>query len=138
MLQGKESFTDTFIDDILIFSDTKMSYLAHIKCTLTALQEAKLTTKPSKCNFGFQQLKFLAHVIGNGEVKPTQDKVRAIEEMPVPTTKRNVRSLIGFMNFYVRFIQRFAEIATPLTDLTNKRAPNKSIEPKSTSSLLKI
>ena len=47
--------------------------------------------------------------------------------MPVPTTKRKVRSLIGFMNFYRRFIPKFAEIASPLTDRTAKAAPNRVV-----------
>ena len=77
--------------------------------------------------FAFRQLEFLAHIVGNGEVKPTEDKVKAIQDMPVPTTKRKVRSLIGFLNFYRRFIPHFSEIASPLTDLTAKSAPNKVI-----------
>ena len=77
--------------------------------------------------FAFRQLEFLAHVVGNGEVKPTDDKIKAIQEMPVPTTKRKARSLIGFLNFYRHFIPHFAEIASPLTDLTAESAPNKVI-----------
>ena len=88
-----------------------------------------LVLLPSKCFFffAFRQLEFLAHIVGNGEVKPTEDKVKAIKDMPVPTTKRKVRSLIGFLNFYRRFIPHFSEIASPLTDLTSKSAPNKVI-----------
>ena len=123
VLEGKENFSDSFIDDIIIFSDEWHTHIQHIDYILSALKQTCLTAKPSKCFFAFKHLEFLAHVVGNGEVKPTEDKIKAIQEMPVPTTKRKVRSLIGFMNFYRRFIPRFAEIASPLTDLTAKAAP---------------
>ena len=125
ILEGKEEFSDSFIDDIIIFSDTWLAHLQHVECILRTLQQAHLTAKPSKCFFAFRQLEFLAHIVGNGEVKPTEDKIKAIQEMPVPTTKRKVKSLIGFLNFYRRFIPHFAEVAAPLTDLTVKAAPNK-------------
>ena len=125
ILEGKEEFSDSFIDDIIIFSDTWLAHLQHVECILRTLQQAHLTAKPSKCFFAFRQLEFLAHIVGNGEVKPTEDKIKAIQEMPVPTAKRKVKSLIGFLNFYRRFIPHFAEVAAPLTDLTVKEAPNK-------------
>ena len=127
ILEGKDDFSDSFIDDTIVFSDTWSGRLDHVKSILSELRHARLTAKPSKSFFAFRQLEFLAHGVGNGEVKPKEDKVKAIQDMPVPTTKRKVRSLIGFLNFYRRFIPHFSEIASPLTDLTAKSAPNKVI-----------
>ena len=92
---------------------------------LEALRKAKITAKPSKCYFGFQELEFLAHRVENGRVHPTNDKIEAINKMQRPVTKKQVRSFIGTVNFYRKFIPHFAEIATPLTDLTAKKLPNK-------------
>ena len=127
VLEGKEDFSDSFIDDIIIFSYEWNNHIKHLECILDALKQAHLTAKPSKCFFAFRHLEFLAHIVGSGEVKPTDDKIKAIREIPVPTTKRKVRSVIGFLNFYRRFIPHFAEIASPLTDLTAKAAPNKVV-----------
>ena len=66
-------------------------------------------------------------MVGNGEVRPTVEKVKAVQQFPIPTTKRKVRSLIGFLNFYRRFIPGFAQKAAPITDLTSKSAPNKVV-----------
>ena len=131
VLEGKEDFSDSFIDDIIddiiIFSDEWNNHIKHLECIPGALKQAHLTAKPSKCFFAFRHLEVLAHIVGSGEVKPTEDKISAIREIPVPTTKRKVRSLIGFLNFYRRFIPHFTEIASPLTDLTVKAAPNKVV-----------
>ena len=125
ILDGKEDFANSFIDDIIVFSDTWSLHIEHLEIVLDALRSAGVTTKPSKCYLAFSQLEFLAHIVGNGEVRPTTEKVEAIKKIPIPTTKRKVRSFIGFMNFYRRFIPNFAEIAAPLTYLTSKNAPNK-------------
>ena len=127
VLKGTEDFADSFIDDIIIFSDTWNLHLTHVKCVLNMLRNAHLTAKPSKCFIGFRQIEFLAHVVGNGEVRPTEEKVKAVQQFPIPTTKRKVRSLIGFLNFYRRFIPGFAQKAAPITDLTSKSAPKKVV-----------
>ena len=127
VLKGTEEFADSFIDDIIIFSDTWNLHLTHVKCVLNMLRSAHLTAKPSKCFIGFRQIEFLAHVVGNGEVRPTEEKVKAVQQFPIPTTKRKVRSLIGFLNFHRRFIPGFAQKAAPITDLTSKSAPNKVV-----------
>ena len=81
---------------IYLFNDTWPDHIAYIRLVLTSLRQAKLT-KPSKCYFCFQQLEFLALIVENGKVRLTQEKVRAILKMPVQTTTRKVRNLIGFM-----------------------------------------
>ena len=127
VLKGTEEFADSFIDDIIIYSDSWYLHLRHVKYVLALLRNAHLTVKPSKCSIRFRQIEFLAHVVGNGEIKPTEDKIKAIQQFPIPTTKRKVRSLIGFLNFYRRFIPGFTEKAAPITDLTSGSAPNKVI-----------
>lgn len=127
ILKGKDDFADSFIDDIIVYSETWDTHVRQLRQVFVSLQEAKVTAKPSKCYLGFQEMEFLAHVVGFGEVKPTNEKVQAVDDIAVPTTKRKVRAFIGFMNFYRRFIPNFAEIAAPLTDLTAKKAPNKVV-----------
>ena len=58
-------------------------------------------------------------------IKPIQDKVASIKHFPIHKTKKNVRSFLGLIVFYRKFIPNFADIAVPLTDLTKKNVPNK-------------
>lgn len=67
----------------------------------------------------------LGHVAGSGNIRPAEDKVSAIEQFPVPKTKKQVRSFLGLIGFYRKFIPKFADIAVCLTDLTKKFAPQK-------------
>ena len=125
VLSQCEEFADSFIDDVIIFSESWSDHVFHIKDVLQALREFSLTAKPSKCMFGFTEIEFLAHVVGNGQVRPLQEKIDAINKLASPTTKKQIRSFIGMIGFYRKFIPNFAEISAVLTDLTKKNLPNK-------------
>ena len=125
ILEGLEDFSDAFIDDVIIFSDSFHEHLDHLKQVLLSFRKANVTAKPSKTLLGFRELEFLAHKVGNGAVHPTEEKIDAINRIVPPTPKKQVRSFIGTMNFYRRFIPHFSEIALPLTDLTTKDKSNK-------------
>jgi len=58
-------------------------------------------------------------------LRPKPEKMRAILDAPKPDTKRQVRSFLGLVGFYRRFIPNFAHIALPLTDLTRKGELNR-------------
>lgn len=125
VLAGYDEFADSFIDDIGIFSDTWEYHIEHLRAVFDSLRQAKLVAKPSKCLFGYGELEFLGHIAGSGKLKPVQDKVSAIRQFPAPVTKKQVRSFLGLIGFYRKFIPQFSDISVPLTDLTKKNAPNK-------------
>ena len=108
ILEGLEDFSDSFIDDVIIFSDSFHEHLDHLKQVLLSFRKANVTAKPSKTLLGFRELEFLAHKVGNGAVHPTDEKIDAINRIVSPTTKKHVRSFIGTMNFYRRFIPHFS------------------------------
>jgi len=71
------------------------------------------------------QCSYLGHVVGNGEVRPEQSKMEAVENFPIPSTKRHIGAFLGLTGYYRRFIANYANLALPLTDLTKKEAPNR-------------
>ena len=125
VLADHHAFSDSFIDDIIIFSETWENHLEHIKVVLGALHCAGLTVNPRKCEFGSKQIEFLGHLIGNSQELPTPEKVQAILNIPVPVKKKKVRSFLGSINFYRTFIPNFSTKSAPLSDMTKKNQPNK-------------
>ena len=125
VIRGLESFSGDYLDDIAIFSDTWEEHLRHIKKVLLCLRESNLTAKPRKCQFGMQECVYLGFVVGNGHVKPDPTKLKAVEEYPVPETKKQVRGFLGLTGYYRRFIEDYAQVAVPLTDLTRKSLPDR-------------
>ena len=125
LLQGMESFTGAYFDDLVVYSETWQEHHDYIRQVLQRLREQGFTAKPSKCQFAMQQCVYLGHVVGSGQVKPETDKLQAVETFPIPTTKQQIRSFLGLTGYYRRFIPDYAAIAVPLTDRTRKAAPNR-------------
>ncbi|XP_063971781.1 uncharacterized protein LOC135159725 [Lytechinus pictus] len=113
-----------YIDDILIYSTTWEQHVATLNELLSRLRAAKLTARPSKCFVGQSSVEFLGHVINKGTVSPRPEKLKAIQEISRPQTKRELRSFLGTTNYYRKFIPNYAAIAAPLTDRTRNAEPN--------------
>ena len=112
-----------YIDDILIHTKTWEEHLQRVREVFTRLENANLTARPTKCFIGYDEVEFLGHIVGNGIVKPKPDKVNAIQQAQRPTTKTQVRSFLGLVGYYRKFIPNFAAVAVPLTDCTKKGEP---------------
>lgn len=117
-------FILVFFDDILIYSKTWSDHLHHLTIALQLLVKHKLVAKLSKCIFGQSQVAYLGHVISSTGVAVDPDKIKTIQQWPVPTNVKQVRSFLGFTGYYRRFIKHYASIAGPLTDLLRKDAFN--------------
>ena len=127
VIAGLEDFTSTYLDDVVIFSNTWEDHLKHIRSTLDRIRKAGLTVKAKKSQFGADHCVYLGHLVGGGMVQPEAAKVEAVRNFPVPTTKKQVRTFLGLSGYYRRFIPQYASIALPLTDLTRKSSPNEVI-----------
>ena len=80
-----------------------------------------MTINLAKSKFCHATLTFLGHVVGLGQVKPVEAKVKAISDFPVPTCKRQLMRFLGMTDYYRKFCDNFSVIAEPLTNLLNKR-----------------
>ena len=68
-------------------------------------------------------MEFLRQQICGGGMTPTKAKLKAVQDWAKPQNVRDIRSFLGFANYYRRFVKNFAGMAGPLTDLTRKNVP---------------
>ena len=108
-----------YLDDIAIFSKDPESHLERLEAVFQKLEEAGLKLKPSKCELFWRQLAYLGHVISAKGVATNESKIEAIKNWPTPTNVTEVRSFLGFMGYYCRFIPKFMQVACPLHELTS-------------------
>ncbi|KAL4020671.1 hypothetical protein IC575_019452 [Cucumis melo] len=118
-----DTFVIVFIDDILIYSKTKVEHEEHLRMVLQTLRDNKLYAKFSKCEFWLKQVSFLGHVVSKAGVSVDPAKIEAVTSWTRPSTVSEVRSFLGLAGYYRRFVENFSRIATRLTQLTRKRAP---------------
>jgi transposase InsO family protein len=113
-------FIQTYIDDIIVHSSTFDDHLKHLRTLHQTLRKYQLTVKLTKCKFAQASVKFLGHIVSKGQLQPNPEKVSAIERWQRPKDVTGVRSFLGCVGWYRRFIDHFAEKAHPLFQLTKK------------------
>ena len=106
-----------YLDDIIVFSRTPEEHIHRLKAVFEKLKAAGLKLKPSKCDFFKKEIKYLGYVVSEQGVSTDPDKIKAVTEWPQPTTVREVRSFLGFVSYYRRFIPNFSKVAKPLNKL---------------------
>jgi hypothetical protein len=110
-------FVVIYLDDIVVYSKTRKEHEEHLRIVFETLAKNQLFAKPSKCIIGTSELEFCGHIVGHGQVRPTEAKVKAITEWPRPRNVHEVRQFLGLSSYYRRYVSGFARIAAPLSDL---------------------
>ncbi|CAI5467291.1 unnamed protein product [Closterium sp. Yama58-4] len=114
------SFVVVYLDDILIFSKSKEEHVQHLQRVFEVLRREKLYAKQSKCGFFLPEVEFLGHVVSASGIRTDPKKIAAVQDWVAPTSVKELQSFLGFANYYRRFVQGYASIASPLTDLLRK------------------
>lgn len=109
-----------YMDDILIGTKPLEEHRAIVNEVLKRLQDNDLFLKPEKCTFEASEVEYLGMILGHGKISMDPVKVAGVLEWPTPKNLTDVRSFLGFGNFYRRFIRNFSDKARPLNDLTKK------------------
>jgi hypothetical protein len=115
-----DKFVVVFIDDILIYSKTERDHVDHIRVILQRLHDHRLYAKFSKCEFWLDSVKFLGHTISSEGISVDPTKVQKVMDWKPPTSVHQIRSFLGLVGYYQRFILDFSKIAKPMTELLKK------------------
>jgi hypothetical protein len=99
-----DDFVIVYLDDIIVFSRTWDDHARHVKQVLDTLQRQKLYVKLSKCEFGKTALVYLGHIVGGGQLKIDPSKIDVILNCPEPKSVIEVRSFLGSVQYWRRFI----------------------------------
>ena len=116
-----EGILANYMDDFVILARTKEELEEQTIRFLKIAEKHQLCFKRSKCDFDMEEISILGVVVGKGQVKMEQEKVKAVKEWKTPTRIKDVESFLGFANFYQRFIQNFSHTAKPLNKLKGKK-----------------
>ena len=114
-----QKFMAIFVDDFTVYSSTE-EHLECLRLMLSRCREKRVCLNPFKCLFEAYKGTVLGHVVSSQVMEMSDDKVKAILEAVEPTNANEVASFLGYVNFYRRFVDKLAELATPMYALTKK------------------
>ena len=112
--------TVLYLDDIIVYSRDFEEHLRNLSLVFDRLETTNLKLKANKCYFFQKEVKFLGHVVSEKGIMTDPDKTKAVREWRIPQSVTELRSFLGFVSYYRRFIKDFAQIAKCLHELTKK------------------
>ena len=116
-------YVRTHIDDLLITSNQSLEdHIKKLDKVLSTLQSAGFKVNAEKSLFARNKLEHLGFKITREGIMPLPDKVEAIKNIAVPTSKNQLQSFIGLINYYREMWKHRSGILTPLSSMTSKEA----------------
>ncbi|CAI7895429.1 unnamed protein product [Closterium sp. NIES-53] len=106
-----------YIDDVIVFSPSPKQHVNDVQATLEAIREARLTCHPKKCEFGGSLVKYFGFEVQGGRMSIQQAKVEVLNRVPAPKDKTTLRAVLGFLNYYRKFVPNFSRMAAALNQL---------------------
>ena len=120
LLHGISGVT-VYIDDILVTGQTDEEHLHNLNQVLERLQHYGLRLKRGKCSFMQSSVRYLGYLIDKEGLHKTPEKVQALLQKPAPKNVKKLRSFLGLVNYYGKFIKNLSTIIQPLNHLLQHR-----------------
>ena len=111
VLNGSQQFS-TVLSGSQQFSMVLSSY--NLQQVLQRFQESGMRLRKSKCSFMIPKVTYLGYIISSEGIYPAPEKVRAIQNAPTPTNLSQLKSFLGLLNFYSRFLPNQSTRLAPL------------------------
>ena len=112
-----------YIDDILVTGQTEAEHLASLKEVLARLSKAGLRLKKNKCEFMLPSVTYLGYKIDAEGLHPVEEKVKAVQEAPRPRNVTELKSYLGLLTYYGRFLPHLPSVLAPLYKLLRHGTP---------------
>ena len=103
-----------YLDDILVTGMTEQEHLTNLEQVLQRLESAGMKLKRPKCAFLLESVSYLGHVISKEGLRTAESKVKAIVDAPDPKNLAELRSFLGMVNYYSKFLPNIAAKLSPL------------------------
>lgn len=109
-----------YLDDIIVFSVSLQEHMINLEKIFSRLRESNFKIQLDKSEFLKLETSYLGHVISKDGIKPNPDKIKAIQNFPLPKTATEIKRFLGLLGYYRKFIPDFAKITKPMTQCLKK------------------
>ena len=116
----KDKFVLIYLDDIIVYSCSHQYHLQHLRKVFLKCKRFGISVNPKKSQFTLEEGKLLGHVVSTVGVQIDPERVKAIQTLPIPRSKKDIQSFLGKINFVRRFIPNFTELVKQITSTLKK------------------
>jgi len=95
-----------YLDDVIVYVTSQRELLERLHIILACLHNVGLKVKPSKSCLSKERISFLGHMVSAAGIDPQEEKIRFIQDWPVPKCDRDVRAFFGLASYYRKFVQK--------------------------------
>lgn len=110
-----------YLDDVIIYSASLQEHIDKLRTVFDRLRQTNMKIQLDKSEFFRKEVLYLGHTITKDGLKPNDDKIKVIQNYPLPKTTTEIKSFLGLIGYYRKFIKDFAKITQPLTSCLKKR-----------------
>eukprot|EP00261_Vitis_vinifera_P037197 XP_019078440.1 PREDICTED: uncharacterized protein LOC109123359 [Vitis vinifera] len=114
---------EVYVDDMIVKSRGRADHLDALERFFERIRKFRLRLNPKKCTFGVTSGKLLGHMVSDRGIEVDPDKIKAILDMPVPRTEKEIRGFLGRLQYISRFIARLTDVCEPIFRLLRKNQP---------------
>ena len=111
-----------YLDDAIGSDDSPITHVATLATFFARLRLHNLKLYPNETRIGVARVELLGHIISQDSVRPNDDKIAALTRMPMPRDSKQLRSLLGDLSYYRKFLPNMAKRVRPITALLKKGA----------------
>ncbi len=122
LLQGIPGVV-VYLDDIFIYAETDEEHDERFEEVKRRLEQGSFTWNPAKCHVKQKSVKFLGHVIGNGEVRPDPEKIEALLRFPKPRCRKDLKGFVGLVSWLRKFVPELNRHLSVFRPLQRDRTP---------------
>ena len=117
-----DEFVIVYIDDLLIYSKNVDDHLKHLELIAGKLADYNIQINMKKSEFMKSYTIYCGYLVENGHIRVDPEKSKAMKDWPVPTNASAVRSFLGFLGYYRKFIKDFGTLAAPLHSISGSKS----------------
>ena len=111
----------TYIDDTFAYTKAFDMHLEVLREVFTRCRKYNMKLNPIKCKFGVLSVKCLGHIISAEGITPVHDSVQDILALPRPSTAKELKSFLGCVGWFRKYIKSFAHMSAPLERMANAK-----------------
>lgn len=116
MIEGLDGVVN-IIDDLLVWGDSKEEHDHRLKKLLDRTREFNLKLNKNKCFVRTTEIKYIGHKLSDIGLKPDEEKVRAVTQLPSPQNKQELLRFMGMIQYLAKFIPNLSDVSAPLRKL---------------------